>query len=241
VRHGCDPRERTNACNTSPQRAGSCLTVHRGASDRRGTREIPSRPTATLDRLYGCTLEAFQKISHLCASLWITGDIAPAAATRQSRTAGARRFVTPHRQAPLASDGPPSIPSSGSLIADRYTTRRLSLTFSPEPGHRPRPKGTPARVPLRWCSTKCHGLPLPWTDSAILCTSGVTSAMELPHCQHHAVSWDATTPTKSPEHRARSCQNRGKLSVSRFPRCSPRGCGVRSARGPQRRSGGWLR
>jgi len=168
-------------------------------------------------------------------------DVAPAAATRQSRTAGAQRFVTPHRRAPVASGDPPSIPSSGSLIADRYTARRLSLTFSPEPGHRPRPKGTPARVPLRWCSTKSHGLPLPWTGSAILWTSGVTSAMELPHAQHHAVSWDATTPTKCPGHRARSCQNRGKLAVSRFPGCSPRGRGVRSARGLQRRSGGWLR
>jgi len=60
--------------------------------------------------------------------------------------------------------------------------------------------------------------------------------MELPHAQHHAVSWDATTPTKSPGRRVRSCQNRGKLSVSRFPRCSPRGHGARSATGPRRRS-----
>ncbi len=134
MRHGCDPRERTNACNTSPQRAGSCLTVHRGASDRRGTREIPSRPTATLDRLYGCTLEAFQKISHLCASLWITGDIAPAAATRQSRTAGARRFVTPHRQAPLASDGPPSIPSSVSGVPYRRPLHDTETVPDVQPG-----------------------------------------------------------------------------------------------------------
>ncbi len=30
--------------------------------------------------------------------------------------------------------------------------------------------------------------------------------MELPHAQHHAVSWDATTPTKSPGRRVRSCR-----------------------------------
>ena len=82
VRHGCNRRVRLIATSTS---------LH----------PITGR-TAIADRSYGnCTLGPFQKISHLCASLWITGIATGSRHRRPARAAaaGAQRIVAPHRQA----------------------------------------------------------------------------------------------------------------------------------------------